>query len=80
MKEEQNRKEQLMEFFSEKMRKNLIMKKCFKAMREYELERKAAKARDRRMDGIYQKNLMKKSFFPWRTLTYKDGYANSIQK
>ena len=32
------------------------------------------------MDMLYQKNLMKKSFFPWRTLTYKDGYANSVQK
>lgn len=58
----------------------MIMKKCFKALRDYELERKAAKARDRRMDLIYQRNLMKKSFFPWRTLTYKDGYANSVRK
>lgn len=23
---------------------------------------------------------MKKSFFPWRTLTYKDGYASSVQR
>ena len=58
----------------------MIMKKCFKAFRDYELERKAARARDKRMDLIYQRNLLKKSFFPWRTLTYKDGYANSVQR
>ena len=32
------------------------------------------------MDLIYKRNLMKKSFFPWRTLTYKDGYANSVRR
>ncbi len=32
------------------------------------------------MTKIYQRNLLKKSFFPWRTLTYKDGYANTVQK
>lgn len=36
-------------------------------MKDYEQERKLAKARDQRMDEIYRKNLMKKSFFPWRT-------------
>lgn len=56
------------------------MKKCFKALHDYELERKAAKARDNKMDLIYRRNLMKKSFFPWRTLTYKDGYAHTVQK
>ena len=56
-----------MEHFSEKMRRNLIMKKCFKIMKDYEQERKLAKAKDQRMDEIYRRNLMKKSFFPWRT-------------
>ena len=69
-----------MDFFSEKLRKNEIMKKCFKALRENQLERKAAKAKDNRMDLIYKRNLLKKSFYPWRTLTYKDGYAHTVQK
>ena len=34
-------------------------------------ERKAARALDRRMDDLYRRNLVKKAFFPWRTLTYK---------
>lgn len=66
-KEEQNRKEKLMEDLSDKMRKNIIMKKCFKIWRDYEIERKRAKALDARMDELYRRNLMKKSFFPWRT-------------
>lgn len=57
----------VMEHFSEKMRRNMVMKKCFKIMRDYELERKAARALDQKMDQIYQRNLLKKSFFPWRT-------------
>ena len=56
------------------------MKKCFKIWKDYEQQKKLEKAKDRRMDEIYKKNLMKKSFFPWRTLTYKDGYANTVQK
>ena len=63
------------------------MKKCFKLLRDNELERKAARALDQRMDEIYRRNLMKKSFFPWRTyiwwlfrLTYKDGYANTVRR
>ena len=59
-----------MEHFSEKMRRNLILKKCFKVMRDNELERKLARAKDQRMDEIYRRNLMKKSFFPWRTYFY----------
>lgn len=56
------------------------MKKCFKLWKEYEKETKEGKALDHKMDQIYRRNLMKKSFFPWRTLTYKDGYANSVQR
>lgn len=66
-KEEQSRKEVVMDHFSEKMRRNMILKKCFKIMRDNELERKLARAKDQRMDEIYRRNLMKKSFFPWRT-------------
>ena len=69
-----------MEHFSDKLRRNLIMKKCFKLWKDYEREQKLSKAQDLRMDQIYKKNLLKKSFFPWRTLTYKDGYANSVQR
>ncbi len=56
------------------------MKKCFKIWKDYEKRKKMEKAEDRRMDNIYRQNLMKKSFFPWRTLTYKDGYASTVQK
>ena len=69
-----------MDHFSEKLRRNLIMKKCFKIWKKYEQQKKLQKAQDLRMTKIYQRNLLKKSFFPWRTLTYKDGYANTVQK
>jgi hypothetical protein len=69
-----------MEFFSEKFRRNQILKKSFKLLRENELNRKTARALDQRMDLLYRKNLLKKSFFPWRTLTYKDGFSNTVQK
>lgn len=32
------------------------------------------------MDAVYIKNLMKKAFFPWRTLTYKQGYENTVRR
>ena len=59
-----------MEHFSEKFRRNLILKRCLKVMRDYEARKKKARALDRKMDQIYAKNLMKKSFFPWRTYIF----------
>ena len=32
------------------------------------------------MDSVYHNNLLKKVFFPWRRLTYRDGYANTVQR
>jgi uncharacterized membrane protein len=32
------------------------------------------------MDAVYRKNLYKKAFFPWRTLTYKEGYENTVRR
>lgn len=29
---------------------------------------------------MYQRNLIKKSFFPWRTICYKDGYENFVKR
>lgn len=29
---------------------------------------------------MYQRNLLKKAFFPWRTLTYKDGYEHTVRR
>jgi hypothetical protein len=49
-------------------------------MRENKLKRKEARTLDEKMDLLYRKNLLKKSFFPWRYLTYKDGFANTVQK
>ncbi len=69
-----------MEYFSKKLRKHEKMKKCIKIWKDYEKRKKMEKPEDRRMDNIYRQNLMKKSFFPWRTLTYKDGYASTVQK
>ena len=69
-----------MEFFSEKFRKNQILKKSFKLMRENKLKRKEERILDEKMDLLYRKNLLKKSFFPWRYLTYKDGFGNTVQK
>lgn len=46
------------------------MKKCFKIWREYEIEKKRERALDAKMDKLYRNNLMKKSFFPWRTYSF----------
>ena len=32
------------------------------------------------MDAVYHRNLLKKAFFPWRRLTYKDGFANTVRR
>ena len=59
-----------MEHLSKKYAQNILLKKSLKILKDYEMERKMAKARDKRMDAIYRRNLMKKSFFPWRTYFY----------
>ena len=67
LKEEQSRKEELMEHFSQRFRRNAILKKCLKILKDHERNRKRNKALERKMDLLYQRNLLKKSFFPWRT-------------
>jgi hypothetical protein len=39
-----------MEHFSEKLRRNLIMKKSFKIWKDYQQEKRLEKAQDKRMD------------------------------
>ena len=56
-----------MDHLSSKYARNLLLKRCIKVFKDNEAEMKFQKARDHRMDMIYAKNLMKKSFFPWRT-------------
>ena len=63
-----------MDKLSLKYCQNMLKKKAFKILNDYKQERLIAKARDRQMDLIYQKNLLKKSFFPWRT--YKLVYVD----
>ena len=31
------------------------------------------------MNDVYSLNLFKRAFFPWRALTYKDGYASTVR-
>lgn len=50
MKQEQNRKEQLMEFLSEKLRKNTLMKKGFNLLRDYKFKSQEAKLKDQQMN------------------------------
>jgi hypothetical protein len=66
-KEEQNRKETLMERFSEKLRRNILLKKCLRIWKSYGQEQRLEKTKELRMAEIYLRNLMKKSFYPWRT-------------
>lgn len=56
------------------------MKRTWKVFIENRDERKKAKELDRKMDRVYRNNLLKKAFFPWRTLTYKDGYENTVRR
>ena len=57
-----------------------MLKKVWKVFRDNELERKYQRELEQQMDDIYKRNLFKKAFFPWRTLTYKDGYANTVRE
>jgi hypothetical protein len=68
MKKEQNRRENLLEFFSKKYSEHIILKKAWKIFEENKNERQKAKELERKMDAVYRKNLLKKAFFPWRTL------------
>ena len=56
-----------MEHLSTKYARNLLIKKCMKVFKDNEAQMQAEKAQTHQMDMIYAKNLMKKSFFPWRT-------------
>ena len=79
MKKEQNRKENLLEAVSQRFYQRMVMKKVWKVFRDNQIELQQARALDKRMDNVYCHNLLKKAFFPWRTLTYKDGYANTVR-
>ena len=60
-----------MEHFSKKYRDNVILKKTLRILKNYQIERQAAKIRDLKMDSVYRKNLLKKAFFPWRTYYFE---------
>ena len=79
MKKEQHRKEVLLEAVSSRYAKCAVLKKVWKVFRENQAERKYQRELENQMDDIYRRNLLKKAFFPWRTLTYKDGYANTVR-
>lgn len=67
MKKEQNRREKLLESFSEKYSQHIVFKKVWKLLDEHRKERQNARLLDQKMDAVYKKNLCKKAFFPWRT-------------
>lgn len=46
------------------------MKKCLKILKDYQTSRQKARELDAKMDRLYQKNLMKKTLFPWRTYLF----------
>lgn len=58
----------------------MVYKKVWKVFFDNMRERKEARELDQKMDGVYRRNLFKKAFFPWRTLTYKDGFANTVRR
>ena len=70
MKKEQNRRENLLDSFSQKYSEHIVMKKVCKLLDQNRRERKEARELDRKMDELYKKNLKKKAFFPWRTYTF----------
>jgi hypothetical protein len=72
MKKEQNRRENLMDSFSQKYSEHILMKRAWKFLEDNRNERKFARELDLKMDAVYRKNLLKKAFFPWRTYLIKD--------
>lgn len=67
MKKEQNRRENLMDSFSQKYSEHIILKRAWKLLEDNRSQRKLARELDHKMDAVYRKNLLKKAFFPWRT-------------
>lgn len=66
LKEKELQKENRLEHLSSLYARNLILKKCVRIFKNYQKHRQEKKALNMRLDGIYHKNLLKKSFFPWR--------------
>lgn len=67
LKKEQNRRERLLDSFSQKYSEHTVLKRAWKLVEENREERKVARELDAKMDSLYRKNLIKKAFFPWRT-------------
>jgi hypothetical protein len=56
------------------------LKKSWKLLKDNAIEAQEKRRINKAMDEVYKRNLLKKAFFPWRTLTFKDGYTNTVRR
>lgn len=67
LKQKEARKEEMLEVASAKFVRLHNMRKSFKILKDYQEKRIRKELLKNRMRALYSKNLLKKSFFPWRT-------------
>lgn len=67
LKHKELEKEARLEYLSSLYARNHTLKKCMRIFKNYQQHRLEKKAQKARLLSLYQRNLLKKSFFPWRT-------------
>lgn len=80
LKEEEEEGEQLLEKITENYSRIEAKKKAFRTLKLNTEESLGEKKQEARMNRLYETRLKKKSFFPWRALTYKGGYENTVRR
>ena len=80
LKEKETEGEVLLERITTNYAKAEALKKGFRAFKANAEESMKEKKLEAKMVNHFQMRLMRKCFFPWRALTYKDGYENSVKR
>ena len=80
LKAEETEKEILLERVSDKHARTESLKKVMRSFKQNAERRLGKKKVERKMQTLYKEKLMHKCFFPWRALTYKDGYENQVKR
>lgn len=82
LKERELKKEARLEYLSSLYARNHTLKKCLRIFKNYQQHRLEKKAQKAKLLALYQKNLLKKSFFPWRTylFTYTEFAIRTVMR
>ena len=66
LKQTQEKKDILLEHFSVKFSRNTTLKRYFRVLKANAEQQRREKELNERMREVYERNLFKKAFFPWR--------------